>query len=81
MEREIPNISFTEPDGRHSDPKFSASEEHQKLPKRTILTLLVYGLTQLFGGLTNAILSPFYTKEAADKGIAVWQTGLVKNKP
>jgi hypothetical protein len=38
----------------------------------------VYALVELTGGLTYSLLSPFYTKEATEKGLSVAQTGLVR---
>ena len=46
---------------------------HQK--KRANLVILA--LTELFGGFIFSLLSPFYTKEAFQKGLSVTQTGLV----
>lgn len=85
MENEQPSFSIpiTNPDDECRDGVHSiteTSEKHQKLSKINILTLLVYGVTQLIGGLTNTILAPFYTKKATEKGIPVWQTGLVRQR-
>lgn len=81
MEKDKPSILVTGPNSKYRDAMISVCEslkEHQKLSKITILTLFIYGVTQFIGGLTNTILTPFYTKEATEKGIPVWQTGLVK---
>jgi len=34
-------------------------------------------VSTFLGGVANSIFSPFYTKEATDKGLAVWQSGVV----
>ena len=39
--------------------------------------LVILALTELFGGFIFSLLSPFYTKEAASKGVSVFETGLV----
>ena len=34
-------------------------------------------VSTFLGGVANSIFSPFYTKEATEKGLAVWQSGVV----
>ena len=38
---------------------------------------VILALSELLGGFTFSLLSPFYTKEAVAKGISVTETGLV----
>ena len=42
-----------------------------------VVNLGVMALSELLGGFTFSLLSPFYTQEATDKGMTVAQTGLV----
>ena len=34
-------------------------------------------LSTFMAGLSNSVFSPFYTKDATDKGLDVWQSGVV----
>ena len=34
-------------------------------------------LSTFMAGLSNSVFSPFYTKDATDKGLNVWQSGVV----
>ena len=45
-----------------------------------VVNLLVMALSELLGGFTFSLLSPFYTKEATDKGMTVAETGLVRSQ-
>ena len=44
---------------------------------RLLSTWMVLAAAELFGGFTFSLISPFYSKEAVDKGISVSQAGLV----
>ena len=43
----------------------------------TFSNLGVLALSELLGGMTYSLLSPFYTKEATRKGCSVTETGIV----
>ena len=45
----------------------------------TWANLLIFSIAELIGGFTFSLLSPFYTKEATEKGLSVTQTGLVRS--
>ena len=44
---------------------------------RTYSSLGILALSELLGGMTYSLLSPFYTKEATRKGCSVTETGIV----
>ena len=44
----------------------------------TFSILGILALSELLGGMTYSMLSPFYTKEATQKGISVTETGIVR---
>ncbi len=52
-------------------------EEEPRQRRQTWSNLGLLALSQLLGGLTFSLLSPFYTKEATQKGISVTETGIV----
>ena len=43
----------------------------------TFSNLGILALSELLGGMTYSLLSPFYTKEATRKGCSVTETGIV----
>ena len=42
------------------------------------LNLGILALSELLGGMTYSLLSPFYTKEAERRGCSVTETGIVR---
>ena len=74
----ISNAYFTA-DGRLSEVssldrlRILASSRWQR-----VVNLGVMALSELLGGFTFSLLSPFYTQEATDKGMTVAETGLVR---
>ena len=61
--------------GMKKESVIMADEEDQR--KQVLSNLGLLGLSELLGGLTFSLLSPFYTKEATQKGISVTETGIV----
>ena len=54
-------------------------EDREASPKvdHTFSNLGILALSELLGGMTYSLLSPFYTKEATQKGCSVTETGIV----
>jgi len=44
----------------------------------TFSNLGILALSELLGGMTYSLLSPFYTKEATRKGCSVTETGIIR---
>jgi len=61
--------------GGRKDSSSSTSSSGQK--SRFWLETAVFIGSTFLGGVAVSILSPFYTKEATDKGLTVWQSGVV----
>lgn len=61
---------------RSEDSSSSAASDER--PPWTFYTEVGNFVVSTFlGGVATSIFSPFYTKEATDKGLAVWQSGVV----
>ena len=67
-----------------SDDAGESRDEEQSLDadtrvEHTYLNLGILALSELLGGMTYSLLSPFYTKEATRKGCSVTETGIVSD--
>jgi len=62
--------------GSSSSTSSSASSSSSQRSRFWLETAVFIGSTFL-GGVAVSILSPFYTKEATEKGLTVWQSGVV----
>ena len=67
-----------------SDDARESRDEEQSLDadtrvEHTYLNLGILALSELLGGMTYSLLSPFYTKEATRKGCSVTETGIVSD--